>query len=101
MLVELPNEDGALRPGMYAELEIDGISHADRLAVPRASVIERDRKTLVFRASDGRAEWQYVDLGLESRDFVEITKGLSPADTVLVDGHLTLAHGAPVKVKVQ
>lgn len=101
VLIELPNEDGALRPGMYAQLEIDGISHADRLSVPRASVLERDRKTLVFRARDGRAEWQYVELGLETRDFVEITNGLAPADTVLIGGHLTLAHGAPVKVKVQ
>ena len=38
--------------------------------------------------------------GLESEDAIEITRGLAPGDTVLVDGHLTLAHGAPVRVNL-
>ena len=64
-------------------------------------VLERDEKLLVFRAAGGRAEWQYVETGLESTDLVEITSGVAPGDTVLVEGHLTLAHGAPVKVRVR
>jgi len=99
--VELPNEDGRIRPGMYADLTIAGSLHADRLQVPREAVLERDRRLLVFRATDGRAEWQYVETGLETRELVEITSGLAPGDTVLVDGHLTLAHAAPVRVKLR
>ncbi|MCA9751436.1 MAG: efflux RND transporter periplasmic adaptor subunit [Gemmatimonadetes bacterium] len=99
--VVLPNGDGRVRPGMYADVEIAAVSHADRLAVPREALLERDRRLLVFRATDGRAEWQYVETGLESRTLVEITSGLSPGDTVLVDGHQTLAHAAPVKVRLR
>ena len=53
---------------------------------------------LVFVARDGRAEWSYVETGLESEDAIEITSGVAAGDIVLVDGHLTLAHGAPVRV---
>lgn len=99
--VEIPNPGGRLKPGMYARVEVAGAVHADRLSVPRDAVLERDRKLLVFRAADGRAEWQYVETGLESRDRIEIVSGLAPGDTVLVAGHLTLAHGAPVKVRIR
>lgn len=98
--VAVENADHRIRPGMYAEVEIEAARHENRISVPRRAVLERDRKLLVFRAANGRAEWQYVETGLESETRVEITRGLSPGDSVLVDGHLTLAHGAPVHVKL-
>jgi RND family efflux transporter MFP subunit len=96
--IELANPDPRVVPGMYAEVDIEADRLDDRLVVPRRAVLERDRRLLVFRAVDGRAEWQYVTTGVESDDAVEITSGLSPGDVVLVDGHLTLAHGAPISV---
>lgn len=98
--VAIENRDRRLRPGMYAEVEIEAARHDDRIAVPRRAVLERDRKLLVFKASNGRAEWQYVETGLESETMIEITHGLTPGDTVLVEGHLTLAHAAPVRVRI-
>lgn len=99
--VTLANPSGRLKGGMYAELEIAGEVHEGRLAVPRSAVLERDRRLLVFRATDGRAEWRYVETGLSTRALVEITSGLAPGDTVLTGGHLTIAHGAPVKVTLE
>lgn len=99
--VELEGSDPRLLPGMYADVAIEGARIADRIVVPRRAVLERDRKLLVFRASKGRAEWQYVTTGLESDEAIEITSGLSPGDTVLVGGHLTLAHGAPIAVTLE
>ncbi len=100
VFVTLANPESRIRPGMYADLTISGTAFADRIAVPRPAVIERDRKLLVFRASNGRAEWQYVETGLETDRLVEITSGVADGDTILVDGHLTLAHAAPVRVSL-
>lgn len=99
--VELDNPDGRLRPGMYGEVTLDARRFEDRLCVPRSALLERDRRLLVFRVRDGRAEWSYVETGLESESTIEITSGLESGDTVLVGGHLTLAHGAPVRVLLQ
>lgn len=96
--IEIENADRRLRPGMYAEVRIEAASHDDRLAVPRVAVLERDRRLLVFVARNGRAEWQYVETGLENDDWIEITRGVGDGDTVLVEGHLTLAHGAPIQI---
>jgi RND family efflux transporter MFP subunit len=99
--VELANPEARIKPGMYAELEVAGDVHGSRISVPREAVLERDQRLLVFRAAGGRAEWQYVETGLESRDRIEITSGVAEGDTVLTAGHLTLAHGAPVQVRMR
>jgi RND family efflux transporter MFP subunit len=99
--IDIPNPEGRIRPGMYAQVVIEAARVPERLSVPRAAILERERRLLVFKAVNGRAEWQYVETGLESANRVEITQGLAPGDTVLVDGHLTLAHGAPISVRVK
>src|SRR5262245_21290603 len=96
--VELANDSGRIKPGMYCEVEVDAARYDARLAVPRAAVLERSRRLLVFIARHGRAEWSYVETGLENDDRIELRSGVAPGDTVLVDGHLTLAHGAPIRV---
>jgi RND family efflux transporter MFP subunit len=99
--VQLPNPQGRIRPGMYADVEIDADVFQGRLSVPRDAVLERDRRLLVFRTKGERAEWQYVQTGLENDARIEITSGLAEGDTVLVEGHLTLAHGARVDVSLR
>ena len=99
--VELENPRGRIRPGMYADVSIEAESFADRLSVPRSAVLERNRRLLVFLAKSGRAEWSYVETGLETDASIELTSGVAPGDTVLTSGHLTLAHGAPVRVKLE
>lgn len=99
--VELSNPEARIKPGMYAELDLAGDVHGDRISVPREAVLERDQRLLVFLATNGRAEWRYVETGLESRGLVEITSGIAEGDTVLTSGHLTLAHGAPVQIRVR
>lgn len=98
--VVLENPERAIAPGMYCDVEITADELPNRLSVPRAAVLERSRRLLVFRAKAGRAEWSYVETGLETADRIEILKGVDPGDTVLVDGHLTLAHGAPIQVEI-
>lgn len=98
--IAIPNPEQSVRPGMYAEVEIEGEELPNRLVVPRSAVLERDRRLLVFRARGGRAEWSYVQLGAGTEREVEITSGLDSGDTVLTDGHMTLAHGAPIQVSL-
>lgn len=99
--IELSNLDGRIKPGMYAEVELFAAIYENRLAIPRGALLERDRRLLVFAAKNGRAEWQYVKTGLETDESIEITSGIAPGDTILVEGHLTLAHAAPVRVSLK
>jgi HlyD family secretion protein len=96
--VSIPNPEGRLVAGLYAEVRLETRRLSDRLVVPEDAVLVRQGRDLVFVVQQGRAQWSYVDLGARSGDYVEITDGVAPGDTIAVDGHFALAHDAPVAV---
>jgi RND family efflux transporter MFP subunit len=107
VIVDVPNPEGRILPGMYARVALDARRFPDRVLVPRAAVLERDRRTMLFvyegdeRA--GRAKWRYVTTGLANDRYVEIvedadTESVRPGEIVLTGGHYTLVHDAQVRV---
>jgi RND family efflux transporter MFP subunit len=104
VLMRLKNQDGRLRPGMFARALIAGERFRDRLLVPREAILTRDGRPLLFKVEDGRAKWLYVELGASNDYMVEIAgvlQGgtLDAGDRVIVSDHLTLAHDAKIKVR--
>lgn len=96
---------GALRPGMYADVQLEATRLRNRRLVPTRAVIERDGRPLVFVVKDGRAQWTYIVPGRSNGVNTEVLPDSSsgeipvkPGDAVIVSGHLTLTHDAPVKV---
>jgi RND family efflux transporter MFP subunit len=96
---------GVLRPGMYADVRLEATRLPDRIIVPATAVIERDGRPLVFVVREGRAQWVYIfpgrSNGTETEVLPDSASGqipLKPGDVVLVEGHLTLTHDAPVRV---
>jgi membrane fusion protein, multidrug efflux system len=89
-----------LRSGMYAHVNLESEKLFGRILVPVPAVLVRDQRSLVFVAQHGLAKWVYVDVGERNDAMVEILSGVSPGDTVLVDGHYTLAHDAPIAVRM-
>ena len=96
--VSIPNPEGSLVSGLYAKVRLETERLTDRLVVPDEAVLVRQGRDLVFVIKGGRAQWTYVDIGARSGDYVEITKGAQPGDSIAVDGHFALAHDAPVTV---
>jgi membrane fusion protein (multidrug efflux system) len=105
--VLVPNPDGRILPGMYARVSLEAQTFADRLLVPRAAILERDRRTMLFvfegEGSEGLAKWRYVTTGLMNDSLVELvpnpeTDMVEPGEVVLVDGHYTLTHDAPIRL---
>lgn len=114
--VVLPNPGGRIKPGMHAEAELEARSFADRVLVPRSSVLARgdilDREIVFVFEPDGeedgqpsetgRALWQYVTTGERNGDLVEIVPSeegmVDPGQWVLTDGHHYLAHDTRVRL---
>ena len=113
VVVSVPNPQGKLLPGMYARVSLDARRFADRVLVPRAAILERDRRKMLFvfepseaGSSRGFAKWRYVTTGLENDSVVEIvqsddTEMVQPGEIVLTAGHHTLVHDARVRVTEQ
>ncbi|MFH0991233.1 MAG: efflux RND transporter periplasmic adaptor subunit [bacterium] len=91
-----------LRPGMFATVRIETDIFTNRLLVPKAALLVRDQRNLIFYKEGDLAKWNYVDVGEENEEFIEILRGqykeVVPGDTVLIGGHYTLAHDAKVRV---
>jgi multidrug efflux pump subunit AcrA (membrane-fusion protein) len=102
--VDLANIDEAIKPGMHAEVEIAAEIYPDRLLVPQDAILTRSGRKLVFVVENGRAKWKYINVGLENEEFAEVLPGdtpgggIKPDDQVLVEGHFTIAHDAPVRI---
>ena len=96
---------GAFRPGMYADVRLEASRLTNRRLVPARAVIERDGRPLVFVVKEGRAQWVYIlpgrTNGIDTEVLPDSASGLipvEPGDEVIVEGHLTLTHDAPVRV---
>lgn len=97
--------DGTLKPGMYADVQLEATRLPSRRLVPARSVIERDGRPLVFVVKGGRAQWTYVNPGRTNGSDIELLPDsmtgqlpVQPGDAVIVEGHLTLTHDAPVRI---
>lgn len=86
-----------LRPGMFATVKLETEILPNRLLVPKEALLTRDQRNLVFTVEGGVAKWHYVEVGEENEQYVEIKSGIDVGDTVIVQGHYTLAHDARVK----
>ena len=101
--IHIPNSDGLIRPGMYAEASLEAQEFPDRILVPRVAVLERGerRRSMLFVLTDGKAKWRYVDTGHENDAFIEIVEGeewVAPGEIVLTNGHQYLTHDALVRL---
>lgn len=97
--------NGTLRPGMYADVRLEAQRLPNRRLVPTRAIIERDGRPLVFVIKNGRAQWTYILPGRSNGRVTEVlpdsVSGVIPVnvgDEVIVQGHLTLTHDAPVRV---
>jgi RND family efflux transporter MFP subunit len=106
--VAVHNPGGRILPGMYASVSLAARRFPDRIIVPRAAILERDRRNMLFvyeeSGSSGLAKWRYVNTGLMNDTEVEIvaegpeTDMVKAGEIVLVGGHYTLTHDARVRL---
>jgi len=96
--IELPNPNLALRPGMYATVKIGIERKEDALLVPVDALVIEKAGSAVFTLVDNRAKKTRLETGFNDGAQVEILKGLSGNETVILVGKRTLADGQRVTV---
>ena len=99
MLVEAEydNPDHALCPGMFGSVALETGRHKDTLTVPAEAIGNQDGAKTLFVVVSGRVHRRVVETGFDHGPTVEITKGLS-ADELVVVGGARLTEDMPVEV---
>lgn len=100
---EVANPQGVLRPGMIAEVRIEGAQRVEALTVPAEAVVRNAGGTLtvfVYDSTDQRVYGKRVEVGAAYGQEVEIDSGLSAGDLVVVGGQHRVREGALVVARV-
>jgi RND family efflux transporter MFP subunit len=98
VIVDMPNSDELIKPGMHTEVEIAADIYKNRLIIPQEAVLSRGGRKLAFVVEEGLAKWRYIQIGLENEDYAEVLDGLEEQETVIVEGHFTLAHDTRIRI---
>ena len=89
--VELPNPDGRLRPGLTAQVSLQGEGGESALRVPTEAVIRTGRRALVIVAeAEGRYRPVEVVLGPEAGNDIVILSGLDEGQKVVASGQFLI-----------
>jgi len=82
--VDVPNADGALFPGTYAEVDLSGAQVNAPLVVPAAALVFRtDGAQVAVVQADQTVHLQKITVGRDYGDRVEILQGLTEGATIL------------------
>jgi membrane fusion protein, multidrug efflux system len=95
----LPNPDGRLRPGLFARVELVIERQDNALLVPEQAIMPTEEGNFVFRVVDGMAVRTPVTLGQRRGGRVQVVKGLSQGEVVIVAGQMKVRDGAPVSAR--
>lgn len=87
--IEVPNADGRLRLGMYAEATIEGARQAQTPMIPRSAVQHVADRTFVYLVDPKKAHTfteREVRLGTPSGDRVSVLDGVAAGEVVVAEG---------------
>lgn len=95
--VDVPNSDGSLIPGMYAEVKLHLADRKDVLSVPLDAVDGIGTSAAqAWVVHDDMAHLVSVKPGLQTATRIQVLSGLSSGDRVIVGRHAGLAEGEKV-----
>ena len=93
----------ALMDGMNVKIYLEN-SVPGELVVPKTAVVQRDGYPVLFTYANGKAEWVYIDIIMQSSEYYAVTGNkakqaeLSEGACIIVGGNVNLAHGTEVMI---
>jgi membrane fusion protein, multidrug efflux system len=95
--VTVDNSDNSLRGGLFANVLLQMAEKANALTVPQSAIVMReDQRTVYVVDSQGHVSRKVLDTGYIGDGLVEVLKGLSEKDEVVVSGQNRIREGSVV-----
>ncbi|RIJ91669.1 MAG: hypothetical protein DCC44_09095 [Acidobacteria bacterium] len=93
---DVPNPDGALKPGQFATVRITKSQPENAVMIPTAAVRADGDVNKVFVVKDGVAREVIVQLGLLENDLIQVKNGLAENDVIATNNLGALFDGVRV-----
>lgn len=91
-----PNAGGRLMPGRFVNVELEARQYENTLAVPSEAIVSEMGVDKVFLYKGGVAQPAEITKGLRTESQVQVLRGVSAGDTVIVSGTMQLRTGQRV-----
>lgn len=99
ILARAPNQEGALRPGLFARTSLILPPRNGAIMVPEQAVIPSGAEHFLFRVVDGKATQTSIEIGVREANEVEVLSGVNADDVVVTSGHIKLQDGFAVTIR--
>lgn len=97
--IDLSNNDRRLKGGMFARVEVMVGTHHQAVQIPIDAVSRLEDAQYVYIVRDGKAQRVNVEIGTRDDNRIEITKGLTGNEQVIVSGKDLVHDGTPVQTQ--
>ncbi len=96
---EVANPKGDLKPGQFVRARLQGATYPKGVLVPQKAVQQSGQGYFVWTIDkDSKAQTRPIEVGNWIDDKWLVLSGLNEGETLIVDGFMRLAPGAPVKL---
>ena len=96
----VPNTDGKLRVGMFANLDLIVNVRENAVVIPETALIPKGDDVSVFVIdAESKAQPRPVKVGIRMAGTVEITSGLDVGEKVITEGFQKIGPGSKVAPK--
>jgi membrane fusion protein, multidrug efflux system len=98
--IDLPNTDHALQPGMFIQVTLFLERHPQAIVIPPAALVSNNGGKAVFIVEEDRVRLQPIELDIDDGAWVEVVKGLTGEEDIVVVGKAGLTDGTVVNASV-
>jgi len=95
----VPNDNGLLKPGLFAKVILYTAAERDTIVVPVTALLYEAEKVRVFIVEGDRAKERVVKLGSKHGELMEIIEGVRAGEKVVSMGQQNLSEGAKVSMQ--
>lgn len=100
--VEMPNDAGLLKLGLYGSLELTAADPAESLAVPDSAVIDSGtRQVVIVRQGEGAFDPRAVKLGRKVGAYFEVLDGLKEGEAVVTRANFLIDAESNLKAALE
>ncbi|MFN7119733.1 MAG: efflux RND transporter periplasmic adaptor subunit [Saprospiraceae bacterium] len=95
---EAPNPNGRILPGAFANVAVKLRNFEGAIMVPTQAILPELDGKKIFVYKGGKATPVNVETGIRREDLIQVTKGLTYGDTIIITGIMQIRPGAEVNV---